>query len=113
MRILCIVNNVMPKLAEKTGLSGSASGSWLIDVSEQISMREDMSLAIATVGGKKFQKIEIDNITYYLLPGTGKNLLFYTKKYEKLWKQINQDFKPDIGSDLKVFMNVINLKILR
>lgn len=96
MRILCIVNNVMPKLAEKTGLSGSASGSWLIDVSEQISMREDMSLAIATIGGKKFQKIEIDNITYYLLPGTGKNLLFYTKKYEKLWKQINQDFKPDV-----------------
>lgn len=96
MKILCIVNNVMPKLAEKTGLIGSTSGSWLIDISEQIAKREDMRLAIATVGGKTFQKIEIENITYYLLPGTGKNLLFYTKKYEKLWKFIKEDFEPDI-----------------
>ena len=96
MKVLCIVNNVMPKLAEKTGLTGSSSGSWLIDISEKISKEKDVSLAIATVGGNKFKKIEIDNITYYLLPGNGKNLLFYTKKYEKIWKNINEDFKPDV-----------------
>lgn len=96
MKILCIVNNLMPKLAEKTGIKGSTSGSWLIDITERLSKTEGVSLAIATVGGDKFQKIEIDGIIYYLLPGNGKNLLFYTKKYEKLWKNIAQDFNPDV-----------------
>ena len=31
-----------------------------------------------------------------MLPGNGKNMLFYTKKYETLWKKINSEFKPDI-----------------
>ena len=96
MKILWIVNNVMPKLAKKTKLLGSASGSWLIDISEKLSKTEGIELAIACVGGKSFSKHEIDNITYYLLPGNGKNMLFYTKKYEKLWKRINEEFKPDI-----------------
>ena len=86
----------MPKLAQKTGLTASASGSWLIDVSEQLSKRNDIELAIAAVGGKQFTKYEIDHITYYLLPGTGKNMLFYTKKYEKIWREVNEDFQPDI-----------------
>ncbi len=96
MKILYIVNNVMPKLAEKTGLPSSASGSWLEDISYNLSNRSDVTLAIACVGGREYRKVEIENITYYLLPGNGKNMLFYTKKYEKLWKLINDDFKPDI-----------------
>ena len=46
----------MPKLAEKTGLLASASGSWLIDISEQISKKYEVELAIAAVGGKQYQK---------------------------------------------------------
>lgn len=96
MRILWIVNNIMPKLAEATGLPGSASGSWLIDISKQLSLRSDVTLAIAAIGGKEYRKLEIDNITYYVLPGTGKNMLFYTKQYEKTWKAIKEEFQPDI-----------------
>lgn len=96
MKILWIVNNIMPKLANVTKLATSASGSWLIDIADQLSKREDIELAIAAVGGTEYQKHCIENVTYYVLPGTGKNMLFYTKKYEKLWKMINEDFKPDI-----------------
>ena len=96
MKILWIVNNIMPKLAEKTGLTASASGSWLIDLSNQLSQKKDVMLAIAAVGGKQFAKYELDNITYYLLPGTGKDMLFYTKKYEKIWREVNNEFQPDI-----------------
>lgn len=96
MKLLWIVNNIMPKLAEKTGLKASASGSWLIDISNQLSQKEDIKLAIAAIGGRQFSKYEIDNVTYYLLPGTGKNMLFYTKKYEKLWREVNNEFQPDI-----------------
>ncbi len=96
MKILWIVNNIMPKLAKVTNLNASASGSWLIDMADQLSKNENIDLAIAAVGGKQYQKHCMENITYYLLPGTGKNMLFYTKKYEKLWKEINKDFQPDI-----------------
>lgn len=96
MKVLWIVNNLLPELAEATGLAGSASGSWLIDLSQGISKEDNINLAIAAVGGNEFKKITIGKITYYLLPGTGKNMLFYTKKYEKLWKEINDEFHPDI-----------------
>lgn len=96
MKILWIVNNIMPELAKETGLATSASGSWLIDLSNQLKKEAEIELAIAAVGGNSYQKLHIDNITYYLLPGTGRNMLFYTKSYEKLWKKINDDFKPDI-----------------
>jgi len=96
MRILWIVNIVMPKLAEHIGAPIAASGSWLIDIPQGLSQREDTEIAIACVYGKEFRRIELDGVTYYLLPGTGKNMLFYTKKYEKLWAQINEEFKPDL-----------------
>lgn len=96
MNILWITNNVLPDLANGLNLQSSASGSWLVDWSTQLSQNKNVKLAVATVSGNEFKKIELNNITYYLLPGTGKNMLFYTKKYEKIWKNINDDFKPDI-----------------
>lgn len=96
MRVLWIVNNILPELAEATGLAGSVSGSWLIDLSQSLSKSDGIDLAIAAIGGNEFKKVVIGNITYYLLPGTGKNMLFYTKKYEKIWKEIKEDFNVDI-----------------
>ena len=88
MNILWITNNVLPELAEKTGLATSASGSWLIDLSQKLSENPNTNLAIATVAGNEYKKVKVGNITYYLLPGNGRNMLFYTKKYEQLWKKI-------------------------
>lgn len=95
MRILWIVNIVMPELAEQIGAPVAASGSWLVDISEGIS-KGNNQIAIACVYGDKYEKKEYNNKTYYLLPGNGKNLLFYTSKYERIWKKIVEDFKPDI-----------------
>ena len=95
MRILWIVNIVMPELAEQLGIPIAASGSWLIDIADGISTG-DNQIAIACVYGNKYEKKEHNNKTYYLLPGNGKNLLFYTKKYEKIWKKIVEDFRPDV-----------------
>lgn len=96
MNILWITNNVLPELAEACGYETSASGTWLIDWSQKISTTEGINLAIATVYGGEFKKCKVNNITYYLLPGDGKNMLFYTKRYEKIWKQIADDFSVDI-----------------
>lgn len=96
MKILWIVNIVMPELAEHLDIPIAASGSWLVDISNGLSAHPNAKIAVACVYGNTFRKIQLNNKTYYLLPGNGKNMLFYTKKYEKLWKRIYEDFKPDL-----------------
>lgn len=96
MNVLWIVNTVLPELAEEYKLETSASGSWLVDWSQKLAETENINLAVACVYGSEFKKYKVNNITYYLLPGNGRNMLFYTKKYEAIWKNIAEDFKVDI-----------------
>lgn len=96
MKILWIVNIVMPELSDHMGIQSSSSGTWLFDIARRLSDNTDIQLSIAAVHGDKFQKKCLGNTTYYLLPGNGKNMLFYTKKFESLWKKIDEDFQPDI-----------------
>lgn len=96
MKILWIVNMVLPDLAKELNINAGTSGTWMIDISRKLSKTEDVSLAVACVHGDKYRKEVVDGITYYMLPGTGKNMLFYTKKYEKIWQNIDKEFKPDI-----------------
>ena len=98
MKILWISNIVMPELAEHLKIQTSVSGTWLIDISRMLAEHPDVELAIACIcgKGKSFEKTELNGITYYTLPGNGKNMLIYTKKYESMWKEINRDFAPDI-----------------
>ncbi len=96
MKVLWIVNMVMPELAEHLKIQTGASGTWMIDISRMLAEEPSIDLAIACVHGSSFKKEKLNGITYYTLPGTGKNMLFYTKKYESIWKEIDRDFSPDI-----------------
>lgn len=96
LKILWITNTILPKAAEYVQSQAPSSGTWLIDIADMLSKQKDIQFAVACVHGKEFKKFELDGTTYYLLPGNGKNMLFYTKRFEKIWKQINEDFKPDI-----------------
>lgn len=96
MRVLWITNMLMPDAAQHMGVQTSSSGTWMIDISRMLAEQDDIQLAIACVYGKENKVFQLNGITYYLLPGTGRNMLFYTKKYEKIWKNINAEFRPDI-----------------
>ena len=96
MRLLWIVNIVMPELAEYLDIPIAASGSWLIDIADGIANSSSNSLAIACVYGEKYKKYILGNKIYYTLPGNGKTMLFYTKSLEEQWKKIIEDFKPDL-----------------
>lgn len=87
---------VMPELAEYLGIETGSSGTWMIDISKMLSEDSNCELAIACVYGNSFRKESINGVTYYLLPGNGKNMLFYTKKYEGIWTGINDEFEPDL-----------------
>lgn len=96
MRILWIVNMVLPELAKHLGILTSPSGTWLEDLSYQLSQDKNIELYIAAISGNKYCDYQIRNIRYLLLPGTGKQMLFYTNSYRKYWRKINADISPDI-----------------
>jgi len=96
MKILWIVNLLLPDAAEHLGVQTGSSGTWMIDISRALAAREDITLGVACVYGKEYREFEHNGIKYFLLPGNGKNMLKYTKSYEKIWKKINEEFKPDI-----------------
>lgn len=96
MKILWIVNMVLPELAEHLGVQTSPSGTWMIDLSNKISEEEGIELAVACVYGNEYKCVELNNKKYYLLPGSGKQLLFYDKKLVTYWEQVENDFCPDI-----------------
>jgi len=96
LRVLWIVNTVMPQLAAFLDVPGSASGSWLVDIAERLVHDAGIDLAVACVHGAEFRRVDTGGVTYYLLPGTGKNMMFYTRRFERLWPRILEDFKPDL-----------------
>ena len=96
IKVLWITNMLLPQPAKVLGTDTGASGTWLTDICDQLSKTQDIDLAVACVHGKEFKKLSVQGVTYYLLPGTGKNMMFYCKKFEKIWQQINTDFQPDI-----------------
>jgi L-malate glycosyltransferase len=96
MKILWIVNIVMPELAAHLHIEDSSSGTWLLDIAGILSNNNDVELGIACVYGDEYREIKVNKTTYFLLPGNGKNMLFYTKKYEKIWKQVKESFNPEI-----------------
>lgn len=96
IKILWIVNMVLPELAKHLGVTTSASGTWMEDLSDKISQYDGIDLAVACVFGNEFKTEKVGNITYFLLPGNGKTMLFYNKNLEVYWKQIEESFCPNI-----------------
>lgn len=96
MKVLWITNMLLPDAANHLGVKTGTSGTWMIDISRKLAESDNVDLAVACVYGKEFKSFEYKNIMWYLLPGTGKNMLNYTKSYETIWKRINEEFKPDI-----------------
>lgn len=82
MKILWIVNMVMPELAKHLNIQTGVSGTWMFDLSRMLADQTNVDLAIACVhgDGKTLKSEKINGIAYYMLPGNAKNMLFYTPK---------------------------------
>ncbi len=96
MKVLWIVNTLLPELAQKLGRETGFSGTWLIDLSKGISENSDIELAIACVNGSEFVDIQIGKIRYFCIPGNGKTMLFYHPEIVKFWEEIESRFCPNI-----------------
>ncbi len=96
MKVLWIVNMLLPDAAEYLGVKTGFSGTWMINMSREIAQSGDVELAIACVHGNEFKDFIVNNIRYFCIPGNGKTMLFYNEDLIKYWDMIEERFCPDI-----------------
>lgn len=94
--VLWIVNMVMPDLANHLEIKTGTSGTWMIDLSHRLVDGGYCNLAIACIYGTELKKYEVNGITYYTLPGKPYNMYMYTRRYEDVWKKINDELNADL-----------------
>lgn len=96
MKVLWIVNMVLPQLAPDLGIKTGNSGTWMFDIAKQLDADPGVQLAVACVYGDKFQMRRVGQTDYYCLPGTGRDMMFYRPRYQDYWKRIVDEFQPDV-----------------
>lgn len=95
MKILWIVNTIFPAPSKALGIIPPVVGGWMYGLSESISRKNEIKLAVATVYlGKTLKRYTIDNIDYYLLPC--KDKFKYDRKLEYHWQKVCSEFQPEI-----------------
>lgn len=98
MKILWITNILFPVPCEKLNIKAPVTGGWMYASAKFLQKTDDnIELAVATVyKGAELKKLEIDGITYFLLPLKGNNAKCH-KSLEPLWQEVVSDFKPDLA----------------
>ena len=98
MKILWITNSLaFPDICNALNIPEPQLGGWMKSMLISISsMYPDLQFGIATLYTvtKQLIKRDIKNVTYYCIPGNPSTS--YNKKLETFWKEINNDFCPDV-----------------
>lgn len=98
MRVLWITNILFPEAISKiSSCEATSGGGWMLGAAESLIQHNNILLCVATVSNlvKELKRIEGEKILYYVLPygkGNGK----VNPDYEKYWKQIRAEYKPDV-----------------
>lgn len=98
MKTLWCVNILLPDIAKAIDISANPFGGWMVSLSADLSKTEGISLAVATVySGSELKKFQINNVTYYLIPG-GQQIMMRggSKKLKGFWREVVNDFDPDL-----------------
>ena len=97
MNVLWITNIVFPDAYSK--LFGTeintASGGWLTSLADGIKAKVELAVAAPSNRVSKLTKVELDGYVFYILP-IGKGNIKYNKSYEPIWREIKNEFRPDL-----------------
>lgn len=110
-KILWITNIIFPYPAEKLNMKKTVFEGWLSSLYNELIDSNKYEIAIATVyNGHEYQKFDDGVSKYYLLPQHKQ--LKYDKKLENYWKEVYEDFNPDIvnihGSEFNHGLSFVN-----
>lgn len=97
MRVLWIVNMVLPDVAAELNLKTSASGGWLVDYANKIAADPNMELATMTYANVPNDlDVMACGIRNFIFAGGGKRLLFDHPQTAKDCQKVLDEFQPDV-----------------
>jgi glycosyltransferase involved in cell wall biosynthesis len=97
MKILWFVNHCMADLAKELGKPLPTSGSWLVEISKQISSFCDIELNIVCPSKHTSKVKNINGIKYYLIKTSiADKYMKPTKQLSKSYMDLLDEIKPDI-----------------
>lgn len=94
MKVLWVVNSIFPYPAKQLGNEVSCFGGWTHSLYESLKKEEIVFCIAATYDGDDLKKFNDDKTFYYLIPNKKENK--YNEELKYYWKQIIEDFNPDI-----------------
>ena len=97
MKVLWILNMVLPNVASELGMKTSYSGGWLVDYANKLA--EDPSIELATMTYANVEQDidrEVCGMRNFIFAGGGKRLLFDNSRTEKDCRKVLEEFQPDI-----------------
>ncbi|MBR0164212.1 MAG: glycosyltransferase family 4 protein [Lachnospiraceae bacterium] len=101
MRVLWVVNIMLPAYALKKGIASSVREGWLTGIYEQIvsagSKGEDLTLGVLFPAPKKGRAEVVDGVTFYPFKEDLAHPERYDKSLEKKFFDIIEQFQPDIA----------------
>lgn len=115
VKILWVLNMVMPEAAQALGMKTSFSGGWLIDYMRCLAEDPEMELATMTYANvpEPIAKT-VNGVKHYIFPGGGKRLLFTSKKTLKDCRYVLDDFQPDLihlhGTEYSIAYSMVKLQ---
>ena len=116
MKIMWTVFVTFPEVAEKINRKSEYACTWARALADQIRYRNDMKLAIVSAADNtEVKKFTVGNVDFYFLPNR-KNVMKTGggHKTQLAWKQILDDFKPNLihihGSESLVPYELIKMQ---
>lgn len=96
MKLLWVVNIIFPYPAEKIGMKKTVLGGWMLSLLNEVKTNKNINeiAVVTTYNGKEYKKYRDNNIVYYLIPCSNREK--YDKKVGIIFKDIYNDFKPDL-----------------
>ena len=115
MRILWIVNMVLPDVAAAINMKTSASGGWLVDYANKLANNPDVELATMTYANvDKDIDVMACGMRNFIFAGGGKRLLFDHPRTARDCRKVLETFQPDLihihGTEYAIGAAVVKLK---
>ena len=115
MRVLWIINMVLPNVAEALHMKTSFSGSWLVDYAHKLAGDPNIELATMTYANvKKDMDVMACGMRNFIFAGGGKRLLYDHPQTQKDCMKVLREFQPDVihihGTEYAIGAAMVRLK---
>lgn len=96
MKLVWIINIMLPQIAEQMSLEPPVGGGWLVKIAEEVSKKADLTVIFPQNIQKTPLRGRVGEITYIGFWESGKNYAKYDKNREKEFSDLLKEIQPDL-----------------